>query len=77
MAEEGIELEVPDLRTLYLLDRAAVLGTARGTSKVILLPEENRFLPGAGDWNKRRAATRGFLMWHLYGPRLESISPAV
>jgi 2-oxoisovalerate dehydrogenase E1 component beta subunit len=42
LAEEGIELEVLDLRTLYPLDLAAVLATVRRTNKVILLHEDNR-----------------------------------
>jgi len=42
LAEEGIELEVLDLRTLYPVDRAAVLETARRTNKVLLLHEDNR-----------------------------------
>ncbi len=42
LKEEGIELEVLDLRTLCPLDRDAVLGTVRRTNKVILLHEDNR-----------------------------------
>jgi 2-oxoisovalerate dehydrogenase E1 component beta subunit len=42
LAEEGIELEVRDLQRLYPIDRAAVFDTARRTSKLILLHEDNR-----------------------------------
>lgn len=42
LAEEGIELEVLDLRALYPLDRAAVLATVRRTNKVVLLHQDNR-----------------------------------
>ncbi len=42
LAEEGIELEVLDLRTLYPVDRAAVVETARRTNKILLLHEDNR-----------------------------------
>lgn len=42
LAEEGIELEVLDLRGLYPLDRAAVLATVRRTNKVALLHQDNR-----------------------------------
>lgn len=37
---EGIDIEVLDLRTLLPLDREAILGTAKKTSKVILLHED-------------------------------------
>lgn len=42
LAQEGIEIEVLDLRTLSPLDRDAVLKTARRTHKIILLHEDNR-----------------------------------
>ena len=40
LAGEGIDIEVLDLRTLLPLDREAILGTAKKTSKVILLHED-------------------------------------
>lgn len=40
LAEESIDLEVVDLRTLVPLDRDAVLATAKKTNKVILLHED-------------------------------------
>lgn len=40
LAEESIDVEVVDLRTLVPLDRDAVLATAKKTSKVILLHED-------------------------------------
>lgn len=40
LAAEGVEIEVLDLRTLLPLDREAILGTAKKTSKVILLHED-------------------------------------
>ena len=40
LAEEDIDTEVVDLRTLVPLDREAVLATARKTGKVILLHED-------------------------------------
>jgi len=39
-SSEGISIAVLDLRTLVPLDRAAILATARQTSKVILLHED-------------------------------------
>ena len=42
LKDEGIELEVLDLRTLCPLGRAAVLATVRRTNKVLLLHEDNR-----------------------------------
>lgn len=40
LAEEGVDVEVLDLRTLMPLDREAILATAKKTSKVILLHED-------------------------------------
>jgi 2-oxoisovalerate dehydrogenase E1 component beta subunit len=42
LAQEGIELEVLDLRTLCPLDREAIAQTVRKTNKVILLHEDVR-----------------------------------
>ena len=42
LAEEGIELEVVDLRTLLPLDQEAILASVRKTNKVILLHEDTR-----------------------------------
>lgn len=39
-ADEGISVEVLDLRTLVPLDRQAILDTAKKTSKVVLLHED-------------------------------------
>ena len=40
LAQEGIDVEVLDLRTLLPLDREAILATARKTGKVLLLSED-------------------------------------
>lgn len=40
LSGEGLDIEVLDLRTLVPLDREAILGTAKKTSKVILLHED-------------------------------------
>lgn len=42
LAATGIEIEVLDLRTLSPLDRAAIVATARKTSKVLILHEDTR-----------------------------------
>src|ERR1700693_2545889 len=42
LSKEGIEVEVLDLRTLSPLDRQAIAGTVRKTSKVIVLHERSR-----------------------------------
>ncbi len=42
LAQEGIELEVVDLRTVSPLDREAIAATVRKTSKVIILHEHAR-----------------------------------
>ena len=43
MAQENVDVEVLDLRTLKPLDEAAILATARKTGKVLLLTEANPF----------------------------------
>jgi pyruvate/2-oxoglutarate/acetoin dehydrogenase E1 component len=48
-AEDGVELEVLDLRTLKPLDEEAILATARKTGKVIVLSEEPRTGSVAGE----------------------------
>src|SRR4029453_13407906 len=39
---EGIDVEVVDLRTLIPLDKEAVFGSVRKTSKAIVLHEDNK-----------------------------------
>ena len=48
-AEDGIELEVLDLRTLKPLDDRAILATAKKTSRVLVLSEEPRTGSLAGE----------------------------
>jgi 2-oxoisovalerate dehydrogenase E1 component beta subunit len=48
-AEDGIELEVLDLRTLKPLDDEAILATAKKTSRVLVLSEEPRTGSLAGE----------------------------
>jgi 2-oxoisovalerate dehydrogenase E1 component beta subunit len=42
VAGEGIDVEVVDLRTLAPLDKATILDSARKTSKVLIVHEDNR-----------------------------------
>jgi 2-oxoisovalerate dehydrogenase E1 component beta subunit len=42
LAKDGIDLEVVDLRTLIPLDRDAIYGSVRKTSKAIVLHEDNK-----------------------------------
>jgi 2-oxoisovalerate dehydrogenase E1 component beta subunit len=49
LAEDGIELEVVDLRTLVPLDKAKVLESVKKTNKVILLHEDTRTGGFAGE----------------------------
>jgi 2-oxoisovalerate dehydrogenase E1 component beta subunit len=44
VAEEGISVEVVDLRTLRPLDKETVLGSVRKTGKCLIVYEDNRFL---------------------------------
>jgi branched-chain alpha-keto acid dehydrogenase E1 component (EC 1.2.4.4) len=41
-AEEGISVHLLDLRTVYPLDRAAIIEAARRTGKVLLITEDNK-----------------------------------
>jgi 2-oxoisovalerate dehydrogenase E1 component beta subunit len=49
LAQEGVEVEVIDLRCLVPLDREAVLASVRKTSRVILLHEDTRTAGFAGE----------------------------
>jgi 2-oxoisovalerate dehydrogenase E1 component beta subunit len=63
--EEGIDLEVLDLRTVKPLDEEAILATVRKTNKVLVLTEEQLSGSVAGEV-AARIAERGFA-W-LDGP---------
>lgn len=41
VAKEGIDAEVVDLRTLYPIDRGAILASVRKTSKALIVHEDN------------------------------------
>jgi pyruvate/2-oxoglutarate/acetoin dehydrogenase E1 component len=72
LANEGIEVEVLDLRTLAPLDRDAVCETARKTSKVLLLHEDTQTGGLAGEL----AATLTERVWeHLDGPIVRVTAP--
>ncbi|MGD6804008.1 alpha-ketoacid dehydrogenase subunit beta [Rossellomorea vietnamensis] len=42
LAEDGIEAEILDLRTIYPLDKEAIIEAASKTGKVLLLTEDNK-----------------------------------
>jgi pyruvate/2-oxoglutarate/acetoin dehydrogenase E1 component len=72
LADEGIEIEVLDLRTLAPLDRDAVCETARKTSKVLLLHEDTQTGGLAGEL----AATLTERVWdYLDGPIVRVTAP--
>jgi 2-oxoisovalerate dehydrogenase E1 component beta subunit len=72
LAQEGIEVEVLDLRTLSPLDRDAVCDTARKTAKVLLLHEDTQTGGLAGEL----AATLTERVWdHLDGPIVRVTAP--
>jgi pyruvate/2-oxoglutarate/acetoin dehydrogenase E1 component len=72
LAEEGIDIEVLDLRTLAPLDREAVCETARKTSKVLLLHEDTQTGGLAGEL----AATLTERVWdYLDGPIVRVTAP--
>lgn len=64
-AEDGVELEVLDLRTLKPLDEEAILATVRKTSRALVLSEEPRTGSLAGEVAARIA--EGAFAW-LDGP---------
>lgn len=59
LAQDGIEAEVVDLRTLAPLDEETVLASARKTGKVLVVHEDNRNL-GLGAELAARIADRAF-----------------
>ena len=72
LAEEAIEVEVVDLRTLLPLDRKTVCESARKTSKVLLLHEDTRTGGMAGEL----AATLTETVWDdLDGPIVRVTAP--
>ena len=72
LMEEGIRIEVLDLRTLAPLDRDAVCETARRTSKVLLLHEDTQTGGLAGEL----AATLTERVWdYLDGPIVRVTAP--
>jgi 2-oxoisovalerate dehydrogenase E1 component beta subunit len=72
LAEEDIEVEILDLRTLAPLDREAVCETAKKTSKVLLLHEDTRTGGLAGEL----AATLTERVWeYLDGPIVRVTAP--
>ncbi|MEN1970151.1 alpha-ketoacid dehydrogenase subunit beta [Lentibacillus sp. N15] len=42
LAEEGIDAHIVDLRTIYPLDKEAIIGAAKRTGKVLLITEDNQ-----------------------------------
>ena len=72
LAEEGIDIEVVDLRTLLPLDRATVCESVKKTSKVLLLHEDTRTGGMAGEL----AATLTETVWdYLDGPIVRVTAP--
>jgi len=72
LAEEDIETEVLDLRTLVPLDREAVCETAKKTAKVLLLHEDTQTGGLAGEL----AATLTERVWeYLDGPIVRVTAP--
>ncbi len=72
LSQEGIELEVVDLRTLYPLDEKTVLNSAQKTNKIILLHEDTRTL-GVGAELAAMLAEKSFDF--LDGPLVRVTAP--
>jgi 2-oxoisovalerate dehydrogenase E1 component beta subunit len=73
-AEDGVEAEVVDLRTLRPLDTATVLGSVEKTGKALVVHEANRF-GGFGAEVAATIAEEGFE--HLDGPVTRLCGPEV
>jgi 2-oxoisovalerate dehydrogenase E1 component beta subunit len=72
LAQEDIDIEVVDLRTLLPIDREAVIATAKKTSKVILLHEDT--LTG-GLGGELSAIISEHAFEHLDGPLVRMAAP--
>jgi len=72
LAEEGVSVEVVDLRTLAPLDRETVCASARKTSKVLLLHEDTRTGGMAGEL---AATITESVFEYLDGPILRVTAP--
>jgi pyruvate/2-oxoglutarate/acetoin dehydrogenase E1 component len=72
LAQEGIDVEVLDMRSLLPLDEEAILETARKTSKIVVLHEAT-LTGGPGGEIVARIAERAFE--HLDGPILRIAPP--
>lgn len=72
LADEGADVEVLDLRSLKPLDEAAILASARKTSKVLIVHEANRTC-GVGGEVAALIAERAFE--HLDGPIVRVAAP--
>ncbi|HLF56776.1 MAG TPA: alpha-ketoacid dehydrogenase subunit beta [Thermoanaerobaculia bacterium] len=65
LAEEGVELEIVDLRTIKPMDEECVLASVRKTNRALVLSEEPYTGSVAGDI-AARIAEKAF--WHLDAP---------
>lgn len=74
VAGEGIDVEVVDLRTLYPLDREAILASVRKTGKALIVHEDN-LTGGVGGEIAALIAEHAFE--HLDGPVRRLASPDV
>ncbi len=72
LKDEGIDVEIIDLRTLYPLDEKTVLDSVRKTNKVILLHEDTRTL-GLGAELAAIISERA--LDHLDGPLVRVTAP--
>lgn len=74
LAQEGIDVEVLDLRTLLPLDKEAILSTVRKTGKTLIVHEDT-LTGGIGGEVAAIIAEEGFD--HLDGPVMRLASPDV
>jgi 2-oxoisovalerate dehydrogenase E1 component beta subunit len=72
--EDGLEVEVVDLRTLRPLDTATIIGSVEKTAKALVIHEANRF----GGFGAEIAATIAEDAFeHLDGPVMRLAGPEV
>src|SRR3989337_328269 len=74
LAEDGIEAEVIDIRSIYPLDMDTVLESVGKTNKVIIVYEDNKFLGGGPEMGAQIAERA---LFELDGPIVRVGGPHV
>src|SRR2546428_4946956 len=74
MAQEGVEVEVVDVRTISPLDRDTILESVKKTGKVLVVYEDNR----SGGWGAEISASIAEAAFaYLDGPVMRVTGPDI